>query len=194
MSTTLVIILILVLSANLVALLAVLRRTKHLSPSPVTKPLVEVATPKDFKKLDKDSHEIFTEAVEKASKQFNQDLEDTNSRLNELILKLSTDVVDQEIEQYRTGLAQARASALATLAQMQVAVEEKQESIEKDLEAEVAKRRDFLMKRLDKKLGSAVAAYIVECLGQGADLGAQREYVLKTLEQNKEAFKQELGS
>jgi hypothetical protein len=90
-------------------------------------------------------------------------------------------------------LSAARESALTSLKEMQGAVEQKQKDLEADVDTELGKRRQVLMERLDKQLGAAVAAYIVESLGVNADLGAQRAFLLENLERHKKDLKQEIA-
>ena len=75
---------------------------------------------------------------------------------------------------------------------MQTAVDSKRKDLEADLDAELVKRREALSARIDKKLGAAVAAYIVESLGKGTDLGAQRKFMLESLERHKADLKKEI--
>lgn len=158
------------------------------APSPAQLPADQLT------KLQQDTQAAFKFAVNDAAQKFHEDLAATSKSLNQLTLKLTTEVVERELEDYRTGLADARAQALGSLAEMQKAVVEKQKALETDLDAEIAKRREFLIAKLDSKLGQAVAAYLVESLGQGVDLGAQKTFLLENLERNKEALKKDLSN
>lgn len=149
-------------------------------------------TEDDLEKLRAKAKEAFGEAVDEGAKIFHNDLASTSEQLNKLVVRITTDVVERELDEYRQGLSTARSAALASLQQMQSSVEQKQRDLEADVDSEMQKRRQFLMERLDKKLGAAVSAYIVESLGMDADLGAQRAFLLENLERHKKELKAEI--
>lgn len=185
---------IILLLANLTAVgLLVWRRRPEDKPSPLPTPAgpahLEAG---QMQELNKNTQSAFEFAVNEAARKLHADLEATSANLNRLIVRLTTEVVEKELEDYRQSLAAARQTALGSLEQMQKAVEQKQLSLESDMDSELAKRREHLMRQLDEKLGQAVSAYIVESLGQGADLGAQKAFLLRSLERNKEMLKQDL--
>jgi uncharacterized protein YbjQ (UPF0145 family) len=150
-------------------------------------------TPEELERLRKSTQEVFEKAVNDSAEGFHADLAATSQKLNELITRLTTQVVERELDEYRQGLTAARQQALGSLQEMQTAVQQKQKSLEADVDSELAKRQAFLIERLDQRLGAAVAAYIVESLGQGADLGAQRTFLLENLERHKEELKKEVS-
>ncbi|HUC86934.1 MAG TPA: hypothetical protein VMR75_01210 [Candidatus Saccharimonadales bacterium] len=135
---------------------------------------------------------VFEKAVNDAAGEFKQDVHGSSQRLSDLIVRLTTNVVEEELKVYRTELASARDAALESLKQMQTAIEDKQKELEQGVGTEMAHRKDYLLERLDTRLGAAVAAYIVESLGQGVDLGAQRAYLLESLERHKADLKKDL--
>lgn len=153
---------------------------------------IETQQQEMLKRLQDETQRSFEQAVTESSKQFRTDLADTSKKLNTLIVRLTTEVVERELDDYRQGLVAARQQALTSLQQMQQSVEAKQKELEADVSTELAKRQAYLLDRLDKRLGQAVTAYLVESLGQGADLGAQREYLLSQLEAHKAELKKEV--
>ncbi len=159
-------------------------------------PLPEIPhiTEAELARLQTSTQEAYRQAVAAAAKGFHQDLATTSTQLNKLIVNLTTDVVERELEDYRVSLANAREQAIAALRKMESTVEQKQTELEGDMDAEMVKRRQYLMDQLDKKLGAAVAAYIVESLGIDADLGAQRSYLLANLERHRDELKREITS
>ncbi len=164
--------------------------SKPVKPQPAPAPTLSTD---EVELLKNSTRELYTKAVNEAAADFHGDLQATSRQLNKLIIRLTTDVVERELEDYRKSLAEARAQALASLQNMQQAVEQKQKDLESDMDGEMAKRRQYLIERLDKRLGEAVAAYIVESLGQGADLGAQRAFLLESLERHKDDLKREIA-
>ena len=149
-------------------------------------------TEQDLEQLKTQARQAFQTAVDEGATTFHADLQKTSEQLNKLIIRITTDVVEKELDEYRSNLKTARENALNSLQEMQTAVDSKRKDLEADLDAELVKRREALSARIDKKLGAAVAAYIVESLGQGADLGAQRKFMLESLERHKADLKKEI--
>lgn len=183
------------LTANAILLAVVVRHLRTPKPSaaatpPATAPQLSTA---ERTKLEQVAATAFTAAVEQATNRFGTDLDGTSERLNQLIVRLTTEVVERELEQYRQSLAAARTKALDSLTAMQQAIEQREQSLQSGVDAELTKRRDFLLARLDAKLGEAASAYIVESLGNGADLGAQRSFLIDSLERHKADLKQEFA-
>ncbi|HEX7259961.1 MAG TPA: hypothetical protein VF272_03450 [Candidatus Saccharimonadia bacterium] len=144
-------------------------------------------------RLEKLASQAFEAAVASATDRFGKNLDETSGRLNDLVTRLTTGIVEKELEVYRANVDEARKAALASLANMQNIVETQQQTLQKDIDRALAERRDYLIERLDKKLGEAVAAYLVDSLGQAADLGAQRAFLLESLERHKADLKNEFS-
>jgi len=168
-------------------------------PKPPVKPMPEASSAPTLplevrERLEQRATAAFETAVEKATAQFGQDLEATSSHLNALIVKLTTDIVERELKEYKKGIEAARQSAIENLGQVQRETLERQKALQNDLEAQVSQRRQQLLERVDQRLGEAAVAYIVESLGQGADLGAQRSWLLESLERHKADLKKDLAN
>jgi hypothetical protein len=193
---TLIIIIAVLIVTNMACLIVLFERRSH--KPVVTKSSTPVPPPaklseETIARLEQQTQAAFESSVQRASQHFNQDLDVTSQKLSELIVRLTTSVVEEELSQYRKGLVAARASALQSLASMQKTVEEQQTVLQADMQAAIKNRQAELLQRLDKKIGVVVTNYIVEALGQGVDLGAQREYLLASLERNKDALKKDIS-
>jgi len=146
----------------------------------------------DTPAMDLMAKTVFEKAINEAAGEFKQNVHGSSQRLSDLIVQLTTNVVEEELKVYRTELASARDAALQSLKEMQTAIESKQKELEEGVGTEMAQRKAYLLGRLDTRLGAAVAAYIVESLGQSADLGAQQGYLLESLERHKAELKKDL--
>ena len=162
------------------------------APHPTAPPALQLS-PTTQEHLQQQAAATFEAAIAKATGQFGKDLDATSSRLNALIVKLTTDIVERELKDYKEGIEAARTSALESLGALQAETIERQKSLQRDIETEVAARRKQLLERVDQRLGEAAVAYIVESLGQGADLGAQRGWLLDSLERHKADLKKDLA-
>jgi hypothetical protein len=147
----------------------------------------------DSATLERMAQAAFEQAVTEATGEFKQQVQGSSQRLSDLAVRLTTKVVEEELEVYRTELALARDAAIKSLKEMQVAIEAKQQELEKGIDHEIVERKKHLLERLDAHLGTAVAAYIVESLGQGVDLGAQKSYLFDSLERHKVELRKDLS-
>lgn len=185
------------LTLNVVLLLVVATRKPPapppLPPEPHPAPSPLQLSSEVRERLEQQAAATFEAAVAKATGQFGKDLEATSSRLNGLIVKLTTEIVERELKDYKEGIEAARQEAIASLGKVQAETMERQKSLQRDIEAELSQRRQHLMERVDQRLGEAAVAYIVESLGQGADLGAQRTWLLDSLERHKADLKKDLA-
>jgi hypothetical protein len=180
------------LITNLVTLIVILEREKKPAAKPVQAETLPKIPQNRLAELEAKTQAAFEASVRAATGKFDTDLSGTSQRLNELIVRLTTTVVEEELAEYRKGLAEARAAALESMRNMQTAIDKQQGSLEADMAEAVKKHQQYLIDRLDAKLGEVVANYIVDSLGQGADLGAQRAYLLSSLERNKAALKKDI--
>ena len=159
-------------------------------------------------KLVKQAEENFQGIVNRSALQLQHDLGATGSQLNKLLEKFGTEVLDDEMKLFRSNVADIRAatqSALAgaqdeittqqtailqSLATRQTELDAKlaarQTELEGQLEAGLAEEKARLTEQLQHKLNDAVLAFLLETLGHEADLGAQADYLIATLDANKE--------
>ena len=68
---------------------------------------------------------------------------------------------------------------------MEAKLSAKQTELEAQLEQSIQAEREALSAKMNEKLNDAVMAFLLETLGHEVDLGAQTDYLLKTLEANK---------
>lgn len=172
--------------------------------------------PATREKLVKQAEENFQGIVNRSALQLQHDLGATGSQLNKLLEKFGSEVLDDEMKLFRTNVADIRASTqsvlsgvqdevtkqqaaiLETLASRQADLDAKlstrQTELEGQLEASLAEEKAYLSEQLHQKLNDAVLAFLLETLGHEADLGAQADYLIATLEANKESLIKGVGS
>lgn len=200
MNTVLIIILFSLVLTN-VATLVLYIGYKKVAPSSAPNPEAQTEdseaqvklSEQKIAELESQTQAAFEGAVTRATDQFNQDIAGTSERLNSLVVRLTTGVIEDELLEYRKGLENARVAALSSLQEMQQTVDQQQQALQGDMVAAVQKRQQELISRMEGRLGTVVANYIVESLGQAVDLGAQRDYLLASLERNKDALKKDIA-
>lgn len=151
-----------------------------------------VLTPPTAAALEAQLKLAYERQITTASEQLGVDLKATSGRLSEQVERLTTSVIEEELEGYQKTLEEVRKVATETMEQIHHAVDEQRATLQAKLEEELAEERARAVEQFDIRMADIVTAYITESLGGGIDLGAQMEYITTTLEANKEALKKDL--
>lgn len=130
--------------------------------------------------------------ITEATQTFGTDLTSTSKRLSEQVSRLTTTVIEEELEAYQKTLEGVRQTATQAMEQIHQAVEHQRVELRQGMEAELATEKKFLADKFDAKIGDVVASYISESLGSGVDLGAQMQFILTSLESHKEEIRKDL--
>ena len=130
--------------------------------------------------------------IGEATQTFGTDLQATSTRLSEQVSRLTTQVIEGELEAYQKTLEEVRHVATVAMEQIHQAVEHQRVELRLGMEAELAAEKQHLADKFDAKLGDVVSSYISESLGSGVDLGAQMQFILTSLEAHKEEIRKDL--
>jgi hypothetical protein len=125
-------------------------------------------------------------------KAFGEDLKGTSVRLGEQVSRLTTTVIEEELEAYQKTLEEVRHAASEGMEKIRAAVDEQRVELHKNMEADLAAERQRLADRFNDKIGDVVSSYIAESLGGGVDLGAQMQFIVSSLEAHKEDIRKDL--
>lgn len=166
-----------------------LRRQQHTVPG----------TPKPLKISEPTAAEIeaklkaaYEGKIVEATQTFSGDLTSTSKRLSEQVSRLTTTVIEEELEAYQKTLEEVRKTATQAMEQIHQAVEHQRIELRQGMEAELEEEKKILADKFDAKIGDVVASYISESLGSGVDLGAQMQFILTSLESHKEEIRKDL--
>ncbi len=130
--------------------------------------------------------------IGEATVTFGTDLQATSTRLSEQVSRLTTTVIEEELEAYQKTLEEVRHVATQAMEQIHQAVEHQRVELRDGMEAELAAEKKLLADKFDAKMGDVVSSYISESLGSGVDLGAQMQFILTSLEAHKEEIRKDL--
>lgn len=130
--------------------------------------------------------------IGEATQTFGTDLQATSKRLTEQVSRLTTTVIEEELEAYQKTLEEVRKVATQAMDQIHQAVEHQRVELRQGMEAELASEKKQLVDKFDAKMGDVVASYISESLGSGVDLGAQMQFILTSLEAHKDEIRKDL--
>ena len=130
--------------------------------------------------------------IGEATQTFGTDLKATSTRLSEQVSRLTTTVIEEELEAYQKTLEEVRHVATEAMEQIHQTVEHQRVELRQGMEADMAEEKKHLAAKFDAKMGDVVSSYISEALGSGVDLGAQMQFILTSLEAHKEEIRKDL--
>ncbi|MBW4061712.1 hypothetical protein HJC99_04045 [Candidatus Saccharibacteria bacterium] len=169
-----------------------IERTNRKLAELATKPKPVVVSEPTALELENKLKAAYEAKIGEATQAFATDLTSTSAKLSELVSRLTTDVIEKELDAYHKTLDGVRATANEAMEKIRAAVDEQRVELRKGMEADVAAEQNRLIERFDTKMGDVVSSYIAESLGGGVDLGAQMQYVISSLEAHKEEIKKDL--
>lgn len=142
--------------------------------------------------LDQKLRSAYEAKITEATGQFGTDLKNTSQKLSEQVSRLTTTVIEEELEGYQKTLEEVRKVATQAMDQIHQAVEHQRVELRQGMEAELAAEKKVLADKFDAKMGDVVASYISESLGSGVDLGSQMQFILTSLEAHKDDIRKDL--
>jgi hypothetical protein len=160
------------------------------SSGPHTKPL-KITEPTQAE-LEAQLKAAYEAKINEATAVFGTDLTATSKQLSDQVKRLTTTVIEEELEAYQKTLEQVRLAATQAMDQIHQAVEHQRIELRQGMEAELENEKKALTDKFDAKLGDVVASYISEALGSGVDLGAQMQFILTSLEAHKADIRKDL--
>lgn len=149
-------------------------------------------TPPTAAELEAKLKTAYEAKITESTTTFGTDLQATSKRLSEQVSRLTTTVIEEELEAYQKTLEQVRKAATEAMDQIHQAVEHQRVELRQGMEAELAAEKKALADKFDAKLGDVVSSYISESLGSGVDLGAQMQFILTSLEAHKADIRKDL--
>lgn len=135
----------------------------------------------------------FQASLDHSATQLHHNLETTIDKLNKLVEHLGTEIIGNELERYRTELAQAGKQAEADMAAIRSEIAKHEDELKAKLAEDIETERQKLIQQIDTKLADAVGSFLVETLQHNVDLGAQSAYLTAVLEEHKADFVKGVG-
>ncbi|MGH7157435.1 MAG: hypothetical protein ACREGG_05015 [Candidatus Saccharimonadales bacterium] len=154
----------------------------------------EILTPQVRQHLLQDSEVKFESAVQHSSSKLQQDLEVSAEHIRNLVNRLATEIVADEMQRYRDELGRLRSQAQTEMSGISADVAKHETELKAKMAAEIEAEKQVLIKQIDTKLGDAVASFLSETLQHNVDLGNQTDYLVAMLEEHKADFVKEVGA
>jgi uncharacterized protein YaaR (DUF327 family) len=140
------------------------------------------------------SQEQFEAAVKNSAAQLKDNLEYTNQQINDLVMRLATEVVSSELERYKEELAALQGQAKADMGSIRTEITKHEDELKAKMAQEIDAEKQRLIKQIDTKLADAVGSFLSETLQHNIDLGSQSAYLVAMLEEHKADFIKEVGN
>ncbi len=121
-----------------------------------------------------------------------QDLRLTGSQLHDYTKEQITKVLEREFTKYEESINDAKEEAVTSIKNTQTAIEQQRVVMEQQLQKEVAAEKARLIQKFETNMGEIVNHYLIEAIGSEIDLSDQLDYVLKHLEDNKQAISEDI--
>jgi hypothetical protein len=143
-------------------------------------------------RLVQEASKRFEDVLVNAAGELFKDLNVTTGHINNLVMRLASEVVATELERYRSELYKLHEHAKTTMGNVGVEVEKHKAEIVAQIDQELEAHRHKLLQQIDTKLGDAMGSFLLDTLQHNVDLGSQQTYLLKMLEEHKDEFKKEV--
>lgn len=117
-----------------------------------------------------------------------QDLRLTTSQLNEYMKAEITQKLQEEFKKYEESITDAKQLAVDSINKTQEAIEQQRQIMSQQIQAEIAKERERLVKRFEENMADIINHYVLAAIGDQIDLNDQLEFILNDLKANKDAI------
>jgi predicted metal-dependent hydrolase len=166
------------------------RRQAEAPPEEATEGAV---LPEELKQqLVMSSQRNFESTLNQSVEKLHKDLQVTTEHINNLVMRVATEIVSGELEKYRNEFQQLHQQAASDMNGISDEITKHKAELEAKLAQEAEAEKQKLAKQLDTKLGDAVASFLLETLQHNVDLGNQNQYLISMLEEHKADFKKEV--
>jgi hypothetical protein len=138
------------------------------------------------------SEEQFKSALNQTTAKLQEDLGVTAGHINNLVMRLASEIVSGELERYREDLSKLHEQANANMGGVSAEVAKHEEEVKAKITQELEAEKQHLLKQIDTKLADAVGSFLSEALTHNIDLGTQSAYLVQLLEEHKADFANEV--
>ena len=153
----------------------------------------EVITEEFLGQLRNQAQLQLTNTVRAMDEELKQALGQSYQQLMQNIEQEAARIINGELEEYRKTISDAKLAASNVSSETERQLSEIRSQVQGQAESAVREEKKRLSAELEAKLSDIVVYYLVEALGEGVDLGSQRQYILQQLEAHKEDIKKDIN-
>lgn len=127
-------------------------------------------------------------AAQRLQKSLNNSVDQVAADIND---RLSTDLI-AEFEKYQVSLSALRDQTIEQFSKIQAELDHRRLELIEHVDRQVAEEQEKRLAHFNERINDVITSYVAESLGSQVDLGAQTDYILQTLETNKEQIKKDI--
>jgi hypothetical protein len=162
---------------------------------PELPPTIMVDLPHDVReRLTQASEKQFQEILGQSAGKLQQDLGVTTGHINNLVMRLASEIVSSELQRYQQDLVKLQEQTQASMGGVSQEVAKHESEVKAKITQELEADKQRLIQQIDTKLADAVGSFLVDALGNNVDLGSQNAYLAQLLEEHKGEFKKEVSA
>jgi hypothetical protein len=122
-----------------------------------------------------------------------QDLRLTTSQLNEFMKTEITRKLQEEFAKYEESITDAKQLAIDSINKTQQAIEQQRQVMSQQLAKELEDEKKRLLKHFEENMADIINHYVLAAVGDQIDLNDQLEYILASMQENKEAIVKDIS-
>lgn len=134
----------------------------------------------------------FEKIIDENAQFLKQDLDATIAQLNDYMKQQIAAKLDSEFASYAQAMKQAQELALASLQQTAQDVETQRLALAEALRKDVSQREQALLVVYEENMAKIVEHYVLQALGDQFDLKTQMPYIIRQMENNKQAIMEDM--
>lgn len=132
------------------------------------------------------------QVMQDASVTLQKAIDDAVGKLATHASELGTHTLDKTFDKYQADLQSLRDQSVQDFAKMQAELNDRRTQLLQQIDQKVVEQYRKRLDEFDTRLADVVSGYLVESLGNNVDLGAQRAYIIRMLEQHKDDIKKDM--
>ena len=121
-----------------------------------------------------------------------QDLRLTTSNLNEYMKNEISKTLQEEFKKYEESITDAKQLAISSIEKTQQTIEQQRQVLGQQLQQQVTIEKERMISRFQEDMADIVNHYVLAAIGDQIDLSDQLEYILGSLDANKEAIVEDI--
>lgn len=146
--------------------------------------------------LNKRVEKLGQEIVNSEIKRYETDISRLRKQAEENLTAAQADIEKHQAEikaKYAEQQTELETKYAKRQAELEAQLTERQAEMEAKLTETIKQKEDVLIKNIDTRLGDAVISFLTETMQHNVDLGAQSDYLISMLNENKDEFKKGLS-
>jgi len=135
----------------------------------------------------------FEKMIDHSITELQSDLEKTSSEVSQHFSKISSNIINNETDQYRQMVENLRLKTSEIIDISRKEIIDHQTDLKVGLGDNIEAEKQLLIKQIDTKLADSVSSFLIEAMQHNVDLGSQTKYIIEALESHKDELKKEIS-